>query len=249
MTDVTFTPWVAHVTQFKAAQMNAPLTEIADSANTALGEKSDSDHNHDDTYYTETELSTSGGGGQVHWDNVTDKPTIGTGDGDVVGPSSSADNAIVRFDATTGKLVQDSLATIDDNGTVNIPTGQTYNINGTAHRHAAYEVVSIGVSYPSDVKPGDGVTIRLWPPACTIPTDLAGAIYHAAISPAAEVVVSLKKNGGAAFGTLTIAAGSTDVVTLSATETSFNGTTDYLEVVFPQADADWTGVCFKIMGG
>ena len=33
------------------------------------------DHNHDDRYYTETELNTSGGGGAVHWDNVTDKPS------------------------------------------------------------------------------------------------------------------------------------------------------------------------------
>jgi len=32
-------------------------------------------HTHDDRYYTETELSTSGGGGQVHWDNVTSTPT------------------------------------------------------------------------------------------------------------------------------------------------------------------------------
>lgn len=32
-------------------------------------------HTHDDRYYTETELSTSGGGGQVHWNNVTSTPT------------------------------------------------------------------------------------------------------------------------------------------------------------------------------
>lgn len=37
-------------------------------------------HTHDDRYYTETELNTSGAGGQVHWDNVTNKPVIGTGD-------------------------------------------------------------------------------------------------------------------------------------------------------------------------
>lgn len=36
--------------------------------------------------------------------------------GDVVGPGSSTDNAITRFDGTTGKLVQNSLATIDDSG-------------------------------------------------------------------------------------------------------------------------------------
>ena len=31
----------------------------------------------DSRYYTESELNTSGGGGQVHWNNVTNKPTIG----------------------------------------------------------------------------------------------------------------------------------------------------------------------------
>lgn len=34
-----------------------------------------SGHTHDDRYYTETELNTSGAGGQVHWENITSKPT------------------------------------------------------------------------------------------------------------------------------------------------------------------------------
>jgi hypothetical protein len=54
------------------------------------------------------------------------------GTGDVVGPSSSTDNAIARYDSTTGKLIQNSLVTVDDNGTINIPSGQSYKINGTA---------------------------------------------------------------------------------------------------------------------
>lgn len=36
------------------------------------------------------------------------------GSGDVVGPASATDNAIVRFDGTTGKLIQNSAATIAD---------------------------------------------------------------------------------------------------------------------------------------
>jgi hypothetical protein len=32
----------------------------------------------------------------------------GSGTGDVSGPASSTDNAIARFDGTTGKLIQDS---------------------------------------------------------------------------------------------------------------------------------------------
>lgn len=40
----------------------------------------------------------------------------GGGSGDVVGPASATDNAIARFDGTTGKVVQNSLVTISDNG-------------------------------------------------------------------------------------------------------------------------------------
>jgi len=43
-----------------------------------------------------------------------------SGGGDVTGPSSSTDNAIVRFDSTTGKLIQNSSATIDDSGNTNL---------------------------------------------------------------------------------------------------------------------------------
>src|SRR3989344_4871 len=43
------------------------------------------------------------------------------GAGDVVGPSSSTDNAIVRFDSTTGKLIQNSGVTIDDSNNLTVP--------------------------------------------------------------------------------------------------------------------------------
>lgn len=42
---------------------------------------------------------------------------LGSG-GDVVGPSSATDNAICRFDSTTGKLIQNSLVIISDTGDV-----------------------------------------------------------------------------------------------------------------------------------
>ena len=42
--------------------------------------------------------------------------TVASGSGDVVGPASSTDNAIVRFDLTTGKLIQNSTATLSDGG-------------------------------------------------------------------------------------------------------------------------------------
>jgi hypothetical protein len=53
-------------------------------------------------------LSSTGTG--VQWVNAS------SASGDVVGPASSTDNAVVRFDSTTGKLIQNSTATLSDGG-------------------------------------------------------------------------------------------------------------------------------------
>ena len=58
---------------------------------------------------------------------------IGTGTGDVVGPASATDNAVVRFDGTTGKLVQNSVVTIADS---------TGDISGVGTLTASTKVVS-----------------------------------------------------------------------------------------------------------
>ena len=58
------------------------------------------------------------------------------GSGTIGGSSGSTDNAVIRADGTGGVTVQSSLMTVDDSGTPNIPTGQTYNINGSPHTHA-----------------------------------------------------------------------------------------------------------------
>jgi hypothetical protein len=42
----------------------------------------------------------------------------GGGSGDVVGPSSATDNAISRYDGTTGKLIQNSIVTVSDTGQI-----------------------------------------------------------------------------------------------------------------------------------
>lgn len=64
--------------------------------------------------------------------------SVSGGSGDVVGPSSSFDNAIVRFDGLTGKLIQNGAFTISDLGDVSgihIDTAGALNIikiNGTS---------------------------------------------------------------------------------------------------------------------
>jgi len=64
------------------------------------------------------------------WNNITGKPTTlagyGITDPVVTGPASATDNAIVRFDSTTGKVIQDSALKIDDDGKLIFPAN---NVN------------------------------------------------------------------------------------------------------------------------
>ncbi len=67
------------------------------------------------------------------------------GSGDVVGPASATDNAIARYDGTTGKLIQNSAATIAD--TTGDITAGTYNGN------------TIGAGSTSGTNTGDQTSI------------------------------------------------------------------------------------------
>jgi len=52
---------------------------------------------------------------------IHNPPVPGSGGiGDLIGPASSTDNAVTRFDGTTGKLVQNSNVTISDAGTMTL---------------------------------------------------------------------------------------------------------------------------------
>ena len=62
--------------------------------------------------------------------------TGGGGSGDVVGPASSVDNVVPRFDLTTGKLIQESTFTLQDDGKFTLKSGANtvleYGTTGTS---------------------------------------------------------------------------------------------------------------------
>jgi hypothetical protein len=77
-----------------------------------------------------TGISTSG-----TYPNFTITNTSPSLGGDVVGPSSATDNAVARYDTTTGKLIQNSLVIIDDTGSVtgvNALTAESLTVNNNA---------------------------------------------------------------------------------------------------------------------
>jgi len=63
---------------------------------------------------TSGQVLSTNGTGTLSWTTAGG----GGGTGDVVGPASSTDNAIARFDSTTGKLIQNSVVIVDDAGTI-----------------------------------------------------------------------------------------------------------------------------------
>jgi hypothetical protein len=68
------------------------------------------------------------------------------GDGDVDGPASSTDNAVARFDGTTGKVIQNSNVTIDDSGNLTYSAGTA---NGVAYLNGS-KVLTTGSALTFD---------------------------------------------------------------------------------------------------
>ena len=65
----------------------------------------------------------SDGAGGLTWGQASGGG--GGGSGDVTGPSGAGDNAIARYDALTGKIIQDSLVTISDQGAIVAPAASS----------------------------------------------------------------------------------------------------------------------------
>jgi hypothetical protein len=71
---------------------------------------------------TDNFVLTADGAGGAAWEAAA------AGSGDVIGPASSTDNALARFHETGGKTLQNSAATLSDNGALTL-TGTTVTVS------------------------------------------------------------------------------------------------------------------------
>lgn len=97
----------------------------------------------------------------------------GGGSGDVTGPGSSTDNAIARFNGLTGKIIQNSLATLSDTGQLDTPGpvnvtggGNALNVTGniSADSIATFPYFSFGVPKVGVLTGNDTFSIE-WTPS------------------------------------------------------------------------------------
>jgi hypothetical protein len=81
----------------------------------------------------DTNITSPTNGQGLSYNSATSKwVNSNAGTGDVVGPASATDNALARFDGTTGKLIQNGTVTQDDNGNLASVNGLSFNTSPTS---------------------------------------------------------------------------------------------------------------------
>ena len=180
-------------------------------------------------YYTDARARASNSAGTgISYDSATgvitnSSPSLG---GDVVGPSSATDNAVARYDSTTGKLLQNSVVTVGDTGavagvttlaastSVTTPIVQATNSGGLALKNSAGTTqISMGGGG------GDNVTIA-------VATNINGANAQIDISPTGTGHVHIKPTGTGSLEIAPTNVGTIDNMTIGATTArAITGTT------------------------
>ena len=84
--------------------------------------------------------------------------SVPLGTGDVAGPGSATNNAIVVFDGGTGKIIKNSLVTINSLGSVNLPSGQGYYVGSV---NILYNTTLTGTSYISATPPIRDASLKI----------------------------------------------------------------------------------------
>ena len=179
--------------------------------------------------------SQTGNNGKVLTTDGTNTSWSTNGVGDVVGPASATDNAIARFDTTTGKLIQDSVVIVGDTGavtgvttlsastSVTTPIVQASNSGGLTLKNASGTTqMSMGAGG------GDNMSIN-------VSTNLNGTNAQIDISPTGTGHVHINPSGSGSIemnptsaGTINnMVIGGTTAAAGSFTNLSVTGTTSF----------------------
>ena len=187
-------------------------------------------HAHNNLYFTETELSTSGGGGSVHWDNITNVPASMT-------PAAHASNhAAGGSDEVDGDLLDIDYSPVNYTATVSAPATQTYHLTA----HLAGISAAIGGKQTSlhlgtqSLAPGGTTQTVDWASGNYVLLDLSGASGNVTLTlsnPIAGNNYLIRVTQGGTARDLIFPAGSTQIPTGGNTVSACAPSTDeYLTV-------------------
>jgi hypothetical protein len=108
----------ANISGTSSAGANIKLYEDTDNGTNYISLKAPNTIASDVTWTLPNADGTNGQVLQTNGSGTLSWATAGGGSGDVVGPASATDNAVARFDNTTGKLIQNSTFIVNDSGEV-----------------------------------------------------------------------------------------------------------------------------------
>jgi len=180
-------------------------------------------------YYTDARAraSVSAGTG-ISYNSTTgvitnSSPSLG---GDVVGPSSATDNAVARYDSTTGKLLQNSVVTVGDTGAVAGVTTLAASTSVTTPIVQATSSAGLALKNSAgstQMTMGAGGFDNL---AINVPTNINGANAQIDISPTGTGHVHIKPSGTGGVEIAPINAGTmNNMVIGGTTPLAITGTT------------------------
>lgn len=142
------------------------------------------------------QVLTTDGSGVLSWTT--------NGAGDVTGPASSTDNAIARYDLTTGKIIQNSGVTIDDSNNLTIPgQGDLRFADSDSSNWVAFQAPgTVGTNVTWTLPSADGTSGQL------LSTNGSGTLSWSTVASPAQAGGALIVNNTTATVSYTVASGS-----------------------------------------
>jgi hypothetical protein len=200
-------------------------------------------------YYTDARAraSVSAGTG-ISYNSTTgvitnSSPSLG---GDVVGPASATDNAIARFDTTTGKLLQNSVVTVGDTGAV---TGVT---TLSASTSVTSPILKASNSAGGALQNASGTVQAQWGAgggdnfAIDVSTNLNGTNAQIDISPTGTGHVHINPTGVNSIQINPTYVGTMDNITIGATTAKAITGTTITATTFSGSGSGLTGVVTSV---
>lgn len=163
----------------------------------------------------------------------------------VIAPASSTDNAITRFDGTSGKIVQNSTVIIDDTGTMTLPNAANIAVGtATGTQIATATTQKLGFFAATPVVQ-QLATVDLGVVLSNLGLRAAGTAYPINTSGSAAFTGAFASGSGGGRSPITNRTGNATLTATSPVYNTIDATAGNITITLPLANAS-NGQCFKL---